>query len=311
MQNISSEQELKQLLEEGRITEEEYKELLEAIRQKEVVQKPVEKPTEPKPRPNYGKMALSLMLLGFLLPFASLILNVIMSMQAVHGSTPRMVMFTGCPFLFLGFLCLLLAFIFGIIGWKTKSGKIAAIGVPCLGLLFIPGLLLLGVFVHRPVIVEKPEATSIIGRKAYPLDSLDGVLTQDGVELDNYISADGNGSLKIITDLADKTVIRLFETGRTYIYNEADVLIYSAQLKSELEDGRAYLEMWCDIPGKGEFFSRGLAQPVTGSTNWMTVQILFRLEAGQMPANVKLNLVIEGAGTVWIDDIKLLSSPLD
>jgi hypothetical protein len=34
----TSEQELKQLLDEGRITEEDYKELLEAIRQKETVQ---------------------------------------------------------------------------------------------------------------------------------------------------------------------------------------------------------------------------------------------------------------------------------
>ena len=74
--------------------------------------------------------------------------------------------------------------------------------------------------------------------------------------------------------------------------------------------GKAYLEMWCDIPGKGEFFSRSIERPVT-ETNWTTVQTPFRLEAGQMPANVKLNLAIEGVGTVWIDDIKLLSSPLN
>ena len=89
------------------------------------------------------------------------------------------------------------------------------------------------------------------------------------------------------------------------------MLVYSAQLKSDLENGRAYLEMWCVIPGKGEFFSRGLAQPITGLTNWTTLQTPFRLEAGQTPTNVKLNLVIEGVGTVWIDDIKLLSSPLN
>ena len=306
----TSEQELRQLLNEGKITEQEYQELLEAIRQKETVQKPVEKPNELKPRPNYGKMALSLMLLGFLLPLASWVLNIIMAMQVTNGSTPRMMMFSGCPFLFLGFLCLLLAFIFGIIGWKTTQGKIAAIGVPCLGLLIVPGLLLLGIFVHRPVIVEKPEAVSMINHKAYPLDSLDSIITeQDGVEFDE-ISTDGNGSLKITSDLTGKRVVRLFETGPMSI--EDCMLIYSAKIRTEKLYGKTYLEMWCDIPGKGEFFSRNIEQPITGTTVvWTTAQTPFRLEGGQSPANVKLNLVIEGVGTVWVDDIKLLSNPLD
>jgi len=86
------------------------------------------------------------------------------------------------------------------------------------------------------------------------------------------------------------------------------ILIYSAKLRTEQLEGRAYLEMWCEFPGKGEFFSRGIEQPVTGTTEWTAVQTPFRLEAGQRPANVKLNLVIEGAGTVWIDDIQLLLS---
>ncbi|OQY08078.1 MAG: hypothetical protein B6I25_00145 [Planctomycetales bacterium 4572_13] len=157
--------------------------------------------------------------------------------------------------------------------------------------------------------IEELGARHLVSHKAYPLDSLDGVLAQDGIELDNVIFADGNGSLRFFTNSSEKTVVRLFETGPMGIDNR--MLIYSAKVKSELDNGIAYLEMWCDIPGKGAFFSRGLAQPVSGSTNWTTVQTAFQLEAGQMPGNVKLNLVIEGVGTVWIDDIKLLSSPLN
>lgn len=36
----------------------------------------------------------------------------------------------------------------------------------------------------------------------------------------------------------------------------------------------------------------------------------FFLQKGENPDNVKLNLVIEGKGTVWIDDIHLYKGPL-
>ena len=307
----TSEQELKQLLDEGRITEEEYRELLEAIRQKERVQKPVdvpEQPTEPKPRTGYGKAALILMIVGFLFQFLSLIVNVLLASHQ-QGPTPRMFVITG-PFMLLGLFCEFLAFIFGIIGWKTIQGKIAAIGVPCLILLapFITGFLMGTFFFVRATVENKPQE-NLVGLKAYPLDSTTRVITQDGVEFDE-ISTDGNGSLRIKNDSSEKKVIRLFETGPFDIEN--CMLIYSAKIRAEKLYGKTYLEMWCDIPGKGEFFSRGIEQPVTGTTVvWKSVQTPFRLEKGQMPSNVKLNLVIEGTGTVWIDDVKLLSSPLN
>ncbi|MHC5146840.1 MAG: hypothetical protein ACYSOK_07075 [Planctomycetota bacterium] len=315
----TSEQELKQLLEEGKITEQEYQELLEAIRQKETVQKPLDvpqKPTEPKPRTGYGKAALILMIIGLLSPLVPLIYHLIMNMRAANES-PRFVMLTGCPFLFLGFVCFLLAFIFGIIGWKTPQGKIAAIGVPCLGFLIVPGLVVLffvGVRVQHQVADDMQYGIqSFVSHKRYPLDSMVGVLTQDGVQFDMSIdhnnSIDGRASLKITSDSAHKQVIRLFETGPVDV--EDRMLIYLAQLQSDLSKGQAYLEMWCEIQGKGEFFSKGLEQPISGKTNWTMLKTPFRLEAGQSPSNVKLNLVIEGTGAVWIDGVVLGSNSLN
>ncbi|MHC4525619.1 MAG: hypothetical protein ACYSU8_08815, partial [Planctomycetota bacterium] len=232
---------------------------------------------------------------------------------------------TGCPFLFLGFVCFLLAFIFGIIGWKTPQGKIAAIGVPCLGLLILPGLLLLSFFhfkVPNSVAVEQVRAeqqpaliaTAVranhpVSHKSYPMDTLEGLLSQDMAEIDEEIYVNGGASLRIKSDSSEKSTIRLYEIGPMSVENR--MLIYSAQMKSDLSHGKAYLEMWCEIPGKGEFFSRGLEQPISGTTNWTTVQTPFRLEPGQKPVNVKLNLVTEGEGTIWIDDVKLSSSPLN
>jgi len=142
--------------------------------------------------------------------------------------------------------------------------------------------------------------------KHYPIDALDGIITQSGVQIDNVISKDGKGSLKIAA--VEPTVIRLFETGDIDIENAR--LIYQAKIRTEGVQGQVFLEMWCHFPGKGEFFSRGLQGPVSGTTEWTSVETPFFLQKGENPDNVKLNLVINGTGTVWIDDIHLIKGHL-
>jgi hypothetical protein len=69
--------------------------------------------------------------------------------------------------------------------------------------------------------------------------------------------------------------------------------------------------MLCHFPGKGDFFSRGLMTPLSGSTDWTTQETPFFLKGGENPDNIKLNVVIDGKGTVWIDDIQLLKGTLE
>ena len=142
--------------------------------------------------------------------------------------------------------------------------------------------------------------------KHYPLNSMDGILTQTGVRVDTKLSSDGAGSLRI--DVTEPTTVRLMETGNIDV--EDARLIYRARLKTEGVQGQVYLEMWCQIPGLGEYFSRGLQSTLTGTTDWTTQEIPFFLKKGQNPENVKLNLVINGKGTAWIDDVRLLKGPL-
>jgi hypothetical protein len=142
--------------------------------------------------------------------------------------------------------------------------------------------------------------------KRFPIDNLDGIITQSGVEFDKEVSSDGKGSLKIVA--AEPTVVRLFELGDIDIENAR--LIYQAKMHTEGVEGKVFLEMWCHFPGKGEFFSRGLQTPLTGTTNWTTEETPFFLKKGENPDNVKLNLVINGKGTAWIDDIRVLKGPL-
>ena len=140
----------------------------------------------------------------------------------------------------------------------------------------------------------------------YPVAGLDGLLTQSGVELDTVVTSDGNGALRIRADRP--TTVRLYETGDLDV--EDARLVYRAKLRTENLEGRAYLEMWCDFGGRGEFFSRALHAPLTGTVDWSSQETPFLLRAGENPRNVRLNLVIEGTGTAWVDDIYLLRGTL-
>jgi serine/threonine protein kinase len=102
---------------------------------------------------------------------------------------------------------------------------------------------------------------------------------------------------------------RLFEVPNPGV--ERCMLTYRAKLKSEGLVGQAYLEMWCQIPGFGESFSRGLGNTISGSSGWATCQTPFFLKAGEKPDLIRLNLVVEGRGKVFIKDIELTSNTKD
>jgi predicted Ser/Thr protein kinase len=100
---------------------------------------------------------------------------------------------------------------------------------------------------------------------------------------------------------------RLFEVPNPDV--EECTVTYVARLKSEDLVGRAYLEMWCRFPSRGEFFSRGLDNTISGSSDWATCQTPFFLKTGEKPDLIRLNLVVEGRGTVFIKSAELTASP--
>jgi len=110
-----------------------------------------------------------------------------------------------------------------------------------------------------------------------------------------------------MVEAGEPVVVRLFEVRDPEA--EQYLLTYRAALRSEGLEGRAFLEMWCRLPGRGEFFSKGLNQLLKGTTGWSSYEINFRLKKGQQPDLIKLNLAIEGRGKVWIKDIELLKTP--
>jgi hypothetical protein len=94
---------------------------------------------------------------------------------------------------------------------------------------------------------------------------------------------------------------------------EECLLTCRAQMKSSDLQGRAYLAMWRPLPGDpvdGEGFSKAIQMPLSGTAEWASYETSFRLEKGQRPDRIKLGVVIEGKGAIWIRDVELLQAPL-
>jgi hypothetical protein len=85
-------------------------------------------------------------------------------------------------------------------------------------------------------------------------------------------------------------------------------------MKASNLQGKAYLEIWCEFtdgPNKGEYSHRNMEIPLSGTTEWASYETSLPPHPfAHMPDQFKLNLVIEGKGTVWIKDIELLRGPL-
>lgn len=124
------------------------------------------------------------------------------------------------------------------------------------------------------------------------------------IERDSNVKSEGKSSIKITTTWP--TMVTLGEVAGPDIENAT--LVYKAKVKTEL-DGVAYLEMWARVGG-GQYFSRGVNDAVKGKSDWKAIQTPFMFQKGQKPEKVTLNLVINGRGTVWIDEVTLSRQPL-
>jgi len=124
------------------------------------------------------------------------------------------------------------------------------------------------------------------------------------IQADTKAKVEGQASLKVTTPWP--TSVCLGEVAGLNV--QGATLVTTAQARSKLQGG-AYLEIWVVI-GKGRYYARGLDSQVSGTKGWTPIRTAFQLAKGQTPDRVILNLVINGSGTVWIDDVRLAREPL-
>ena len=103
--------------------------------------------------------------------------------------------------------------------------------------------------------------------------------------------------------------VRLYEVAGPTC--ESCRLLFRAKVKTKNLSAPAFLEMWVRLPDRGQFFSRGLDQTVSGTVDWVSIEIPFFLQKGQQADLVKLNVVFQGdQGSLWVKDVELLRAPL-
>ena len=100
-----------------------------------------------------------------------------------------------------------------------------------------------------------------------------------GVSFDRQTSSNGKRSIRV--DAQEPMIVPIFEV--TDVSVENAIRIYQSNLQSQKLDGKAFLEMWVRLPGRGEFFSRSLDRPISGTASWMRIATPFFLQAGQNP----------------------------
>ena len=130
-------------------------------------------------------------------------------------------------------------------------------------------------------------------------NATDRPITEDAVSVEE-------GGWRI--EAREKGSVRMFEVPEPGV--ESCVLTYRAQMRSEGVEHGAYLEMWCRLGARSDFFSKGLRDKLRGTTGWASYEIPFYLKKGQTPDLVKLNVAFEGRGRVWIRDVELLATPV-
>ena len=144
---------------------------------------------------------------------------------------------------------------------------------------------------------------------SFPVDGDQDIVDRGGenVAFDREESADGGGSLRAESERP--RTVRLYEI-RNPRGLEGRLIVLTAQVKSVGVHGRVFPELWINAAGRNEVQARNPAGVIGKTRNWTPVRIEYRCEQGERPDLLRVNLVIDGFGRAWIDDIRITSEPL-
>ncbi|NIS60193.1 MAG: hypothetical protein GTO13_05670 [Proteobacteria bacterium] len=147
--------------------------------------------------------------------------------------------------------------------------------------------------------------TSSHGEEIKKLNLDDAGTLATTITTDRRVKSEGQGSIRISTSWP--TTICLGEMSGIEV--DDTVLVCQARVRSQKLEGFAFLEMWCQVGGK-QYFSRGLNPTVQGTSDCKSLETRFMLQIGQKAEKATLNIVMNGKGTVWVDEAVLLTQPL-
>jgi len=144
----------------------------------------------------------------------------------------------------------------------------------------------------------------------FPVDDaseLSPAVQKVGAEMDYTVSSDGNGSLRI--DATAPTFVELAKVWGDMEDLSFRQLLYEAKVRTENASGPVFLVMQAGVTGApgGSMPVIGRDKAITGTQDWTTMQIYAGNGAGVKHLDTTLQLEIQGPGTVWVDDMRLVS----
>lgn len=141
-----------------------------------------------------------------------------------------------------------------------------------------------------------------------PINSAQDIVSSGSVRID----PESENALLVNSD--GKKEIELFDIEGTGLGDKK--LTYSAVMRTKdlmsTDDTRgiAYLELTVLFPDGEELVARGPRVPLSGTTEWRSAETVLYVDKGGDPQNVSLDLIVDGAGKVWLQDLRLSTRPL-
>lgn len=186
--------------------------------------------------------------------------------------------------------------------WFFTTATVVLIGIGLVILLVVGAGL---VFTTLPAFVRARQVAQAQAALAlYPDATVLRAFTTNDVPIARHLTVSDDAWL---LDSKETQHVRLYELANPGVGPGA--LFYEADLRTADLDGRVYLELECRVPGRGEVSVRGRDHTLGGTTGWVSSQVPLLLAPGATPDRVRLNVVVEGTGRVWIRNVKLSHAP--
>jgi hypothetical protein len=120
------------------------------------------------------------------------------------------------------------------------------------------------------------------------------------ISVDKDTTADGNGSLKV--EAAHGALVTIADQKNLSVSKD-NTLWCTLKVKCAGVRQRAHLEMWCEVADGKRAFSKGLDQLLIGDSDWREIRLPMMVNGDFTVSRALVNVVIEGPGTVWVDQI--------
>lgn len=86
------------------------------------------------------------------------------------------------------------------------------------------------------------------------------------------------------------------------------MLTFRAEIRSHDADTNGYLELWCRVPGDGQYFAKDSRNATKGERRWRRYEVPFLVPSGKRLDEITLNLTCDGPGVVEIRNVEFVWS---